>query len=338
MFTRGVLRVDAGPSIGMGHAMRCLAMAHVLTPVCNLVLATKSMPDLIESQFQSLGVEVLRLKVVERLQDVDQIMSGYPDLQFIVMDGYTFDADYQREFAKQDLKVVVLDDLIIKDFSADVVINHSPAVCPDDYQVEVKTKLCLGLDYAVLNPVFLDVRKIEVSRQNKQVLICMGGVDPKNYTARIILALSVIKQIEVIDVVIGGQNENFQEIMASIQNLTQVKVNIHRSLEPKKMALLLRKSAIAISTASTIALEACATATPLIVGWAVDNQKSIYDGFVNNGLALGIGNLNALNEKNARMVVAELFDNEFCNELIEKQNIAINGETARHLRECVLRV
>ncbi len=331
-----IFRADGSPQIGLGHAMRSLTLVHILRDDCQTVLATRMMPNALKEQYRACGAEVIAIPPLKAVDEPEYICQQVPGASTIIMDGYGFNVEYQAMLAAAELRVVVVDDMGGGSFSADVIINHSPGVQSKDYNVSANTRLCLGLDYAILHPVFMDQGAAKKDSISGNVFLNMGGADPQNITARVLEALQHIPTISGIDVVVGSLNPHFEDFVVTSKQSGDF-IRVHHDLTPEQMAGLMRSAHVGICPSSTVALEACACALPLVVGWLVDNQQSIYRGLVNRGLASGIGNLNHLNVTLLADRFRNMLDNKLSADRIRnKQKSVFSGDTSKNLRRCVL--
>jgi UDP-2,4-diacetamido-2,4,6-trideoxy-beta-L-altropyranose hydrolase len=333
---RGILRCDAGSGIGLGHASRLLALAHVLLDSADLVLCFREMPAPLAERFRAVGVALEPLGSLSRDAEIAKLGS---EADFVVLDGYGFDTEYESRLRGCGLRVVTVDDLSDRYFAADVVINHSPGIRPDAYATESYTRLCLGLQYAMLQPVF------RVQRQRNRntgegsrgrVFINMGGADPTNITGLLLRAVASSPATACLDVVVGGSNPHREALVAASQQWPE-QVYLHSNLAPDGMADLLSICDVGICTASTVALEACAMRLPLLVCWVVDNQRSIYSGLVAEGMATGLGRIEDINgEVVARRLEGLLQDSGRRSEMLLRQTSAFAADTQENLRACIL--
>ncbi|MDH5523664.1 MAG: UDP-2,4-diacetamido-2,4,6-trideoxy-beta-L-altropyranose hydrolase [Desulfobulbaceae bacterium] len=331
-----ILRADGGAQIGLGHAMRALALAHILSGVCQVALATRMMPDVLKERYRACGAEVVDLSSVEVIHEPEFICQQVPDASIIIMDGYGFNAEYQSMMGSAGMRVVVVDDMGGDNFSADMIINHSPGVQSQDYRVLDQTHLCLGLDYAILQPVFINQGSAKEESSSGHVFLNMGGADPQNMTAMVLEALKHVPVISRIDVVVGGVNQHFDKL-AKMADQNFGLIRLHHDLTPEQMARLMRSADVGVCPSSTVAIEACACTLPLIVGWLVDNQYSIYRGLVKRELALGVDDLNHFDEALfVDQVTSLMSDNMLSAHIRNKQISTFSGSSAINLRRCIL--
>lgn len=300
----GIIRVDGNAIIGMGHVMRCLALSHILKNSMQLVIATRDMPQSVQAQFKQIGAEILDLSHIKNDEEAQFIIKNIKLATHVIFDGYSFNSKYQLEFKFAGKKIILIDDVAENIEVADVIINHSPGANTEMYK-KTKAKLCLGLEFAMLQPAFFSKIKISKSENRKKIFLNIGAADPENFTQKILEILIEIPEVEEIAVVVGQVNRHLGSLN-QLASLTKKNVKIHFNLSSQEMAELMRSSYIGICSASTVALEASSCALPLLVGWILDNQKTYYLGLIKLGLVLGVDNLKTLTKVNLVEKVKDL--------------------------------
>src|SRR5579864_4604657 len=189
-----LIRADASTVIGTGHVMRCLALAQAWQDAGGQALF--AMAQSTESVRAHLAHE--RCGVVDSVfvaGDLQQTINIARErkCEWVVVDGYQFDADYQRGLKTADLRVLFLDDYgHSRHYAADLVLNQNISAAPAPYSNrERETRLLLGTRYATLrrefNPWSNWERKLSVDC--RRLLVMMGGSDQANVTAIVIEGL-----------------------------------------------------------------------------------------------------------------------------------------------------
>ncbi len=283
MLNKVLIRVDGSAEIGLGHVVRCIALAKMLIDEFQIHFISKEIPESLIEDMSSNGFEFTKIETEETFF---KLLSG---TEIVVLDNYFFDTAYQKK-VKETLgcKLVCIDDLHDKEFYADLIINHAPGVKPEDYQAQTFTQFALGLDYALLRPSFLkaakEERKIE---KNETVFVCFGGSDIKNITSRCLSALIRVKEFKRIIVVLGAAFQNLEEVKNIAE--TTNRVEIYHEIDENRMLELLKISQLAIVPSSGILLEALSAGCMVISGGYVENQKFIYQYYKNSHLILDAG-------------------------------------------------
>jgi UDP-2,4-diacetamido-2,4,6-trideoxy-beta-L-altropyranose hydrolase len=266
------IRADAGAAIGLGHVVRCMALADMLKDNFSISFFCKELPAAITSEIRQQGFGL------QTIESENIFFNCIDDKKIVVTDGYGFDSSYQKKIKANGAKLVCIDDLHDKDFFADLIINHAPGVSSKEYKAQPYTKFALGAEYALLRSPFL------IAAKNKRpvikietLLICFGGADSKNLTHKALTAASSIASIKKINIVGGAAYVHSNTLSALLQN--DKRIQLHQSLNEMEMLAVMQQSDAAIVPASGILFETLAAGCIPFSGYYIDNQMSIYNGF-----------------------------------------------------------
>lgn len=278
-----LIRTDGNPQMGLGHLVRCLALAHMLKDAFKITFYCKEIPD---SMFAVLDASGFNCSKVENEAEFI-IQINYDTI--VVLDGYHFNKKYQKRIKTTGAKLVCIDDLHDKKFVADLIINHAPGITPQDYNSEFYTQFALGLDYTLLRPTFLEQAKIKRKIEKvKTVMICFGGSDFKNFTyntLKVTLEFTQFIKIIVVTGTVYQQTDSFKQLVASDN-----RVDHRHALQEKQMLDTMLESEVVIVPSSGILFEALAAGCVAISGSYVNNQKFVYEHFKNKGFIVDAGN------------------------------------------------
>lgn len=305
-----IFRADGGPTIGMGHFIRTLALAEMLKDDFNCVFATQSPSDYQKNEISSICHERIDLPADKSHFGVfvDQLRGD----EIVVLDNYYFNTKYQQEIKGKGCFLVCIDDLHNQHFVADIVINQSLGAKAKDYSIEKYTKLFLGFDYALLRSAFTK-HYISETKKRYSLLVTMGGADPLRLTPTIIKKLSFLKWDLPIAVVYSGDG------IKNGDNIVKFK-----DLSAEEMAGLMYESQIGLFPASTISIEACACRLPFVTGYFIENQELFYSSLINNNLAIGINRFDP-NSQDLPSIVINLHNNKALqNKMINHQIEALD--------------
>jgi spore coat polysaccharide biosynthesis predicted glycosyltransferase SpsG len=208
--------------------------------------------------------------------------------EIVVLDNYFFTTDYQRAVKAKGCKLVCIDDMHDKHYVADMVINHG-IDNPELFSVELYTRLCLGLEWALLRRPFIEASAKKNNRTRRNVIeniaVSFGGVDTYNLTDKLINMLYTESQVKRIDVIVG---KNYQK---TIDNLLFSNVFFHSSVPAQKVADIFTNCDLAILSTSTVCFEALACNATVAAGYYVDNQKEVYEYLNKHNFIYGLGSL-----------------------------------------------
>lgn len=306
-------RLNALKGVGMGHLIRSLAAAKMLKDNFNNVFliktdSTKNIQCIADEGFQHFQLPTA-LSLQEEVAYLKE--HHFTQHEIVVLDGYDFSSTYQREIKSLVGKLVCIDDMHSIYFVADAVINHSGGVSPLDYNCSPQTKLYLGPAYSLLRNVFLKRYPLSKERiASKAVLICLGGEDPQNDTLKVLEFCASIKSIAHCKVIVGSANKNLNTLKEYAKH-SRLQLDFLQNLTAEEMLTIMRSSAKAICSPSTVALEYLSVGGNLFLYQTADNQKNIYRYLTNSQLAFPMSDweeVSKLKLIKARENQQEIFD------------------------------
>lgn len=291
-------RTDASIQIGIGHVMRCLTLADALATKGNqcTFICREHTGNLIE-HIRSKGHAVHSLPMgseadvdlahsawlgATQAQDAHACAQLLAELQpdWLVVDHYALDFRWEEELASHCGQVMVIDDLVDRPHTCDMVLDQTFGRHADDYRPLVPencTLLC-GSNYSLLRPEFASLRPYSLQRRVqpklKHLLITMGGVDKDNVTVQVLNALRActLPPDCEITVVMGATAPWLAEVPQLAQTMpwpTTVRVGVDN------MAQLMADSDLAIGAAGATSWERCCLGLPSILVVLAANQTSI---------------------------------------------------------------
>ncbi len=278
-----IFRADGNAQIGLGHVMRCLALADMLQGDFSMQFALIEPSSDIRALIEKAGIAVIELLGA----NAERTFLGHiqPDT-IVVLDGYAFDEAFQRAVRERAKKLVFIDDLLEGHQVADVVVNHAGGVTEADYEAETYTQFYLGPHYALLRPEFLQSGVFGEPPTDGPIFVSFGGADSGNVS---LTALKAIQQVDAnlqVQLILGPFHPNRSALDAfqnQLPNLT-----IQQNLTAAQMVDALRQCSLAITACSTIAYEVCAINRPLITVVTADNQARLAQFLSEEKLALSV--------------------------------------------------
>lgn len=284
-----LFRADGNATTGLGHLYRLFSLVEMVKNHFDVVFLTKaeSTLDVIPKDYKVTTIPT-HIGIDQEPKWINEHFSV--NSYSLIVDGYHFDAPYQKELKKHGFTLMYIDDLASKHMFADFVINHSPYLNESDYKKESYTKLALGTQFALLRPAFLKAAKeTRILKEISTAFVCFGGADPFNLSVKAVEGLLVIDTIKHIHVVLGGAYKHLELLELAKTNLNSL--TIHRNLSETELVSIMQLSQIAIAPASTILYELCCVKMPIFSGFYVDNQELIYKGFLEKNAIYGGGDL-----------------------------------------------
>ena len=334
---RILFRADGTSQTGMGHIMRSLALAEMLavpgtgTSPTTRPVADENETPLFERRFASHEPSEAVLKTVAKhgiltiplaTNNLDEFLGYVTSNDVVVLDGYNFDAYFQRAVREKAHKLVFIDDLMTGTQVADVVINHAGDVNPADYQTEPYTKLLLGAGYALVNPAFQ--QKAQPKDGENKAFVNMGGADPNNISREVVELLLTENEDLRVTVVLGSANPHAD----TFADLPKDRLSILQNLSAKQMARAIGGSGLSVVAASTIAYEVATVSRPMVIIQTADNQSRLVSFMRDRHLTLGALTLPLAPDKfQAAVAKARLTPTVF------KQRLIFDGKAAARYQQ-----
>lgn len=272
-----LFRADGTTQTGLGHIMRCLALAEMLGDAFERRFAIQNPSDAVLKLLAKQDVPVVALQS----GDVAELLTHVSEADVVVLDGYQFDEAFQRAVRGKAHKLVFVDDLISGHQVADVVINHVGDVTAAEYQTEPYTTLLLGANYALVNPAF--VQKTQPKDGENKAFVNMGGADLHNISHQVVDLLLSINPDLRITLALGAANPHF----ATFADFPKEQLSVQQDLSAKQMARAIGGSGLSVVAASTIAYEVASISRPMVIIQTADNQNRMVSFMRDRHLVLG---------------------------------------------------
>lgn len=239
-------RADGTKSKGMGHLMRCSAIADGFLEAGDEVTfyseyGTSGINWLRERGYQALELPESKSLETEAEQLISLLQEAKVDVLFL--DSYWLSDSYIRQMNRSKAFVAALDDEHLYHYECDAVINGN--LNAEDYSYDdcaVRLHL-LGGRYNILRKEFSVIEPAPLRSPARRVLVTMGGTDCNNYTPTVLKGLETFENLEI-SVVYGPLMTNRAEIEEVAAHCKSA-VSIYAS--PPSMAELMYKSDLAIS-------------------------------------------------------------------------------------------
>lgn len=275
MQNRIYIRADGNAEIGSGHLIRCYALACMLQDEFDITFICNSIHEQIKFEILSKNFKIIQISDESKFLDLLDVND------IVVIDGYSFGTEYERNIKSKGCRLVTLDDLHNREFFSDVIINHAPGITKEQYQGQTYTKYALGLEYVLLRPAFLEQAKLERKiKKIESVLICFGGSDIKNLTESTLNVVAKFEKFKRINIVIGPSYINADRLESIVQSDSRMK--LYKNLNEYQMVDVMQDSELAIVPASGILFEVIAVGCFPFICYYVNNQEYLYSYLIGN--------------------------------------------------------
>ena len=311
-----LIRADAGPEIGAGHVMRCLALAQAWQDrggraIFSMVQCTEA----IRARLIAENCEIVRLNaVVGDSQDAASTAAVVRErnASWIILDGYAFDARYQEHVRDSNCRLLYVDDLAAcARYHADIVLNPNLSGSEAQYADRANgAQLLVGTRYSLLRREFRRWSEWtrSIPRAASKILITLGGSTPRDLAVCILDALSQVQsEVESAVFVVGATTEDFESLNRVAQRLAG-KITFVKSATD--MAVLMTEADLAISAAGSTCWELCCLGLPSLLVDVAENQTSEAVELDCRGYAKYVGNAAMLDPQKLAEALRELLHSE----------------------------
>ena len=294
-----IIQTNGNTKTGYGHFYRCLAIAERIKDKVNCIFLTDDYNELLHitttNKFDY--VEIIKRNTSNRY---DQLTELHKKARSILIDDYSISQPEITYLKKIGFRTIYIDDLLYDFHDIDCLINHNQKHSELNYTGNAK-KYFIGFDYLLLRKQFLEeVPKEFQQKKDIEIFIAAGGTDYYSVSQSIIEQAILNKDIHKINVLIKAPIESFEE---------NPRVVFHSNLNTVNLISLIKKCSIAITTASTLALECSCVGVNLILFTIADNQKELNTFLVENELAISIGDWASSKENLTRYIEASISSN-----------------------------
>ncbi len=287
-----LIRADAGATIGMGHVLRCLALAQAWQDRGNTVVyATVALPPRARLRLEKEGVMVVEAEVTpgsaadqEWTIELAQTLGAR-----VVVDGYAFGPRYANRLVDAGLRVLLLDDDGEDGPIRALVLNQNLHGHTELYP-NATGGVLVGLAYALLRRELRGVRRapMTVPEHARTALVNFGGADPASLSAPAAQCL-LDAGLEEVHVVLGPAARPI-ELSASA-----LKVHI----DPPNFFEIAAAADLGVLAAGSSVWEMAYLGVPMALVSTVANQVANHAVVVAAGLAVGLGDVQAFAARRA---------------------------------------
>lgn len=319
---RVIVRVDASVQMGVGHLTRCVTLANVLagngTRSCFLMrghavglaafvegnghtVRLLQDPAATGSEKRNSGLSYADWLPTTWQQDAEQTAQAMDEIgpaDWLIVDHYALGVDWERACRRDGLRILAIDDLADRAHDCDALLDQNLVANMDTrYQGRVGTGCAqlLGPAYALLRPDFAAQRRLLTPRTGEigRLLVCFGGADPTNETAKTIGAIRSLGTLALsVDIVIGAANPNSESVARLCRELAGAE--LHRGAN--NIAELMRRADLAIGAGGVMSWERCCLGLPTIAVDIAANQVGSLTALAEAGAALYLGSAPTVGE------------------------------------------
>lgn len=265
------IRTEASNAIGMGHFMRCFAIAELArTRGIEVTFLLNEITPQVDDRITSIGAHLSRLGTKIASQDDAQCLKiMLPNKALLIVDTYLAEGDY-LDALYAHFRLIFMDDLAkIRPLRAHLVINAASNALDLGYdQIAPQAKALLGPQFAQIR---LEFRHESLPQGNKPfIAIMMGGSDAKSYSQAIAeIILASIQDVDI-RVVLGPAVADFSTLETLATH--NARLSLHKN--PANLAQTLAGACLVVTAGGGSVLELSAMGLMAIVLVIADNQEN----------------------------------------------------------------
>jgi UDP-2,4-diacetamido-2,4,6-trideoxy-beta-L-altropyranose hydrolase len=291
------IRADANRKIGLGHLMRCLALAQAWRDLGGLV--TFVMAEPVPALAPRFEAEHIRTIVHGEEPGSEADLRATVEAvrregaTRVVLDGYHFTSAFQQALRAAGAAVMTVDDNgEVGEYVSEWVFNQNLHAHESLYPRRAAyTQLLLGAPHVLLRRDFVARGRGErsIAPVAKRVVVTLGGGDHDNVTEQIVLALDSIDPARTplaLRVIVGAANPHFdrlQDVVARLRHPTELLRNVD------DMRALMLWADFAVTGGGSTCWEACFLGLPFATVVVADNQRAIAEKLDALGAAKNLG-------------------------------------------------
>ncbi|MEO9902265.1 hypothetical protein [Nisaea sp.] len=283
------IRADADAGIGLGHAMRCFALAEAWCAQGGeaVFFSAAALPDPVLARLDGAGIAHRVFASPDDGREFADAATGI-GARWLVVDGSFATPDYLERVRNAGLPVLLIDDEgSAERYPCDLLLNQNVQATSGDYAGRTEAKILAGPGFALIRADMRETLQLRTLPERPQrILVLVGGADPGGHLEALAeAAATALRQATIadghVDAVIGPASA--WRAPAD----TDPMITYHRGV--KDMGTLIAKTDLTISSAGSTVWELSLFGTPMILGASVPVEEPVGAGMAARGAALYLG-------------------------------------------------
>jgi UDP-2,4-diacetamido-2,4,6-trideoxy-beta-L-altropyranose hydrolase len=296
-----LFRADASPVIGSGHVMRCLALARALAKKgANITFATRAYPGNKIEAIKSAGFSLITLPNnpdfspqpenyrtwlgAGQAEDLEKSLSDQP-WDWIVLDHYGADAEWQKSARATGAKLLVIDDDVHPAIDAEAILNTNLGASDQHYKSLSPNSLnLLGPQFALIGEHIKKYRPSAHPRKTiHHILISLGGYDHEGHCLAIARNLNPEYRLTILA---GNDNPKWSELTSLAQSPGRT-ISLHALVQD--IGAVISEADFCIGAGGSSNWERCCLGLPSALFSMAENQDKIVDSLGKAGVGIALG-------------------------------------------------
>ena len=284
------LRCDAGANTGIGHLMRCLALAEGLSQVGvgAVVVGTVDEVPLARRLLAHHGLMAYAAPTASLVPILEDLGASA-----LVVDSYEVPAVTYAQVRATGCPVVAVVDAPAPKLEADLLVNPNYASEPS-MAVPHRGRVLAGVSYALLRSSVTHRRPLAppgAPKGARRVLVVLGGTDV--LLAAVTVAERLLATGLALEVDVVCSTPHMRKMVGQLTSQPGQRVTALGPVDD--LAALAVEADLVVSAAGTTVWELACLGRPMALVPVVDNQIRGYSAVVSAGLAVGLGPAERLN-------------------------------------------
>jgi UDP-2,4-diacetamido-2,4,6-trideoxy-beta-L-altropyranose hydrolase len=308
-----LFRADASPRMGIGHVMRCLALAQAWCDAGgSAVFLAAELPPALADRLRQEGVPVVRHAwAVGSEEDAKHAAALACELgaDWIIADGYAFSQSWQYLVKQSGARLLLYDDgNRTGGGHADLILDANLRARPEDYAGS-PAHLLLGPRFVLLRREFLRRREWQRDTSSaNRILVTLGGADAGNVTLRILRTLGSLPGPTLeIAALLGPANSHHRDLQAFAASARR-QIALHA--DPPDVAAWMAWADVAVAAGGTTMWERAFMSLPSLTLVLADNQTEVAHAANEAGITRDLGPAAALDDKALSRAAQEIQEDE----------------------------
>ena len=359
---RIAFRTDGSTTIGIGHVMRCMALADAMEDAgAQVHFACRKLDTDISHRLRIRGFNVSSLPApagevmttdttepahaiwagvpweLDAQQTIDALREWQPE--WVVVDHYAFDARW-HQMVKNELgtRIAVIDELADRNLLADLIIDQTPH---PDYREKYRHHLqgssaviLGGPRFALLGRSYSNAAHYQPSADIRSIGIFMGGSDPGNFSSLAWHACREVAKFQgPIEIVTTKANPH----RAELELLAQRDSNTSLSVDLPDLASFFVRHDLQIGAGGGSTWERCCVGAPTLTLVIADNQKSLIPQLAQLGAVATLPENTVINEQSIGQTVLQMTrDPSVRLALCQRSSQLVDGIGATRVALCMM--
>lgn len=260
------LRIASNPRRGRGHLTRCDALIGALA--ARGARLTIALDPVSPAQSWSADPEaILRESSEDSVDELDTLLKrGSHDL--LVIDSYDIPVATRSRLARRARLVEILDRPAAA--QGDIVINPSLGALPPEEFGARPTTVLSGPQFILLRAAFRNRRAQTAARLSGSACLAFGAFDSVDWTGRTIAALSEVRALRRLTVILGGQAPHLAAVERALRNLP---IETEFRVDDADAGAAFAASEIVVAAAGVTLVEAMCCGAAVVCVAAAENQS-----------------------------------------------------------------